>query len=172
MIDQSDSSKDGGGTLYIYDGPALAADAKSAKAETVDLGDKFAEACKEAGLPEPVIAEHSGGVAVDLLKATVIKESNAASAGKTPGRGGEDAAQFRKDFGKISERIRKEFGAETAKAFEIICQHPEYTAEQIASEVNKTSRTIENYIAKLKTAGFIVRRGPNLGGHWEIKEPS
>lgn len=48
-IDQSDSSKDGGGTLYIYDGAALAADAKSAKAETVDLGGKFAEACKDAG---------------------------------------------------------------------------------------------------------------------------
>lgn len=49
MIDQSDSSKDGGGTLYIYDGAALAADPKAAKAATVDLGDKFAEACKEAG---------------------------------------------------------------------------------------------------------------------------
>ena len=49
VIDQSDSSKDGGGTLYIYDGDGLAKDAKSAKAETVDLGDKFAEACKEAG---------------------------------------------------------------------------------------------------------------------------
>ena len=49
MIDQSDSSKDGGGTLYIYDGAALAADAKAAKPETVDLGDKFAEACKDAG---------------------------------------------------------------------------------------------------------------------------
>ena len=49
MIDQSDSSKDGGGTLYIYDGAALAADAKGAKAETVDLGDKFNEACKDAG---------------------------------------------------------------------------------------------------------------------------
>lgn len=46
-IDQSDSSKDGGGTLYIYDGAALTADAKSAKAETVDLGGKFAEACKD-----------------------------------------------------------------------------------------------------------------------------
>ena len=48
-IDQSDSSKDGGGTLYIYDGAALAADAKSAKAETVELGDKFNETCKDAG---------------------------------------------------------------------------------------------------------------------------
>ncbi|MEK9172440.1 MAG: hypothetical protein AAB282_02140 [Nitrospirota bacterium] len=46
-LDQSDSSKDGGGTLYIYDGAALAADAKSAKAEAVDLGGKFAEACKD-----------------------------------------------------------------------------------------------------------------------------
>ena len=49
VIDQSDSSKDGGGTLYIYDGESLAKDAKSAKAETVDLGDKIAEACKEVG---------------------------------------------------------------------------------------------------------------------------
>jgi hypothetical protein len=48
-IDQSDSSKDGGGTLYIYDGQALASNPKTAKPETVDLGDKFAEACKEAG---------------------------------------------------------------------------------------------------------------------------
>lgn len=46
-LDQSDSSKDGGGTLYIYDGAALAADAKSAKAEAVDLGGTFAEACKD-----------------------------------------------------------------------------------------------------------------------------
>ena len=45
-IDQSDSSKDGGGTLYIYDGQALASNPKTAKPETVDLGDKFAEACK------------------------------------------------------------------------------------------------------------------------------
>ena len=47
VIEQSDSSKDGGGTLYIYDGAALAADAKGAKAETVDLGDKFNDACKD-----------------------------------------------------------------------------------------------------------------------------
>jgi len=54
VIDQSDSSKDGGGTLYIYDGESLAKDAKSAKAETVDLGGKFAEACKDVpgGFPK------------------------------------------------------------------------------------------------------------------------
>jgi ATP-dependent DNA helicase RecG len=73
-------------------------------------------------------------------------------------------------FGTISERVRKEFGSEPAKAFEIICKHPEYTAEQIAEKLEKTPRTIENYIAKLKKAGFIIRRGPKLGGYWEVKE--
>jgi ATP-dependent DNA helicase RecG len=74
------------------------------------------------------------------------------------------------DFGTISERIRKEFGREPARAFEIICQHPEFTAEQIAEKLEKTPRTIENYIAKLKKAGVIIRRGPKLGGYWEVKE--
>ena len=125
--------------------------------------EKIAEACQNSGLPKPQIIEHTGGVAVELT------HRGKAGLGDELGK---DEARLRNDFGTISERIRKEFGAETAKAFEFICQHPEYTAEQIASEVNKTSRTIENYIAKLKTAGFIVRRGPNLGGYWEIKEPS
>jgi ATP-dependent DNA helicase RecG len=70
----------------------------------------------------------------------------------------------------ISGRFRKEFGSEPAKAFEIICQHPEFTAEQIAEKLEKTPRTIENYIAKLKKAGVLIRRGPKLGGYWEVKE--
>lgn len=67
-----------------------------------------------------------------------------------------------------SERIRKEFGIGPAKAFETIYQHPEFTAEQIANELGKTARTVEKYIAKLKKAGFIVRKGPKLGGYWEV----
>jgi predicted HTH transcriptional regulator len=72
------------------------------------------------------------------------------------------------DFGMISERIRKEYGSGLARAFEIIYYNPEFTAEQIAHKLGKTARTVENYIAKLKKAGFIERRGPKLGGHWEI----
>lgn len=118
--------------------------------------EKITDACKAAGLPEPVIEENTGGVAVDLLKAQASEENISESRGN--------------DFGTNSERIRKEFGSEPAKAFEIICQHPESTAEQIAKKLGKTPRTIENYIAKLKKAGFIIRRGPKLGGYWEVKE--
>ncbi|NLD38877.1 MAG: ArsR family transcriptional regulator [Desulfatiglans sp.] len=72
------------------------------------------------------------------------------------------------DFGKISERIWNDFGNELSKAFEVINKHSEYTAEQIVGELGKTPRTIENYLAKLKKAGFIKRKGPKLGGFWDI----
>jgi len=119
--------------------------------------EKITDACKQAGLPEPIIVERTGGVAVELLKAQASEKTVSERSGD--------------DFGTISERIRKEFGTEPAKFFEIICQHPEYTAEQIAKKLGKTPRTIENYIAKLKKTGFITRRGPKLGGYWEVIKP-
>ncbi|HHL35581.1 MAG TPA: HTH domain-containing protein [Desulfobulbaceae bacterium] len=118
--------------------------------------EKITDACRAAGLPEPIIEENSGGVAVELLKVPASEKGVSERTGD--------------GFGKISERIRKDFGSEPAKAFEIICQHPEYTAEQIAEKLDKTPRTIENYMAKLKKAGFIERRGPKLGGHWDVIE--
>ncbi|MBI9094923.1 MAG: putative DNA binding domain-containing protein [Sphaerochaeta sp.] len=117
---------------------------------------KIMDTCKQAGLPEPIFEERSGGVAVELLKLQACEKIVS---------GGD-----RDDFGTLSERIRKEFGSEPVKAFEIICKHPEFTAEQIAERLDKTPRTAENYISKLKKAGFIVRRGPKLGGYWEIKD--
>ncbi len=110
----------------------------------------------KAELPNPITEELTGSVAVELLKTPTSEKPASESSGD--------------DFGTISERIRKEFGSEPAKAFEIIRQHPEFTAEQIAEKLEKTPRTIENYIAKLKKAGFIIRRGPKLGGYWEVKE--
>ena len=77
--------------------------------------------------------------------------------------------RFRKEFGKISERIRKDFGKSIQETFEIIVKYPNYSAEQIANETSKTSRTIENHLQKLKEAGYIERMGPKLGGYWEVK---
>lgn len=115
---------------------------------------KIINACKLASLPEPEILEMNGGIQVILFKHLQTEVSE----------------RFRKDFGKISERVRKEFGIEIANTFEIIRNYPEYTAQQIAKEINKTPRTVENYIAKLKDAGIIIRRGPKLGGYWELIE--
>jgi len=43
-------------------------------------------------------------------------------------------------------------------------------SQQIAKEIGKTPRTVETYLAKLKDAAIIARKGPKLGGHWEIIE--
>jgi len=117
--------------------------------------EKIIETCKKAGLPDPIIEERNGGIAVELLKTQVSDP--------------DDSDRCRNDFGMISERIRNDFGSEIAKTFEIICQHPGFTAEQIAAQSGKTTRSIEIYISKLKKAGLITRKGPKLGGYWEIK---
>ena len=61
--------------------------------------------------------------------------------------------------------ILKEFGLDIAKTFEIVIKNPEYTAQQIAQELDKTPRTVEKYLAKLKESGYINRIGPKLGGY-------
>lgn len=116
---------------------------------------KIINACKEAGLTEPMLEETNGGIAITLFK-------------KADGKNSET---IRKEFGSNSERIREEFGKAIAHAFEVITKHPDYSAEQIAAEISKTARTVEKYITKLKDAGILVRKGPKLGGYWEIKEP-
>ena len=115
---------------------------------------KIINACNDASLPPPDIKEMNGGVEVTVfnLQRSDISEG------------------FRKDFGRISERIRKEYGKEIASTVDIIEQHPDFSSQQIAKEIGKTARTVENYLAKLKKAGIVVRKGPKLGGHWEIIE--
>lgn len=127
---------------------------------------KIIEACKEAGLAEPLIEETNGGITVTLFNREFGKPSE-----NLRNKFGIGSEELRDEFGKNSERIRKEFGKEVARAFEVIALHPDYTAEQIAAEIDKTARTVEKYIAKLKEAGILIRKGPKLGGYWEIVEP-
>ncbi|MBT3421702.1 MAG: HTH domain-containing protein [Bacteroidetes bacterium] len=72
----------------------------------------------------------------------------------------------------ISERFRKDFGSEFGKEAEaihnILMQNPYSTAQEIAQELDKTDRTIENYLSKLKKTNIIIRKGPKLGGYWEF----
>ena len=72
----------------------------------------------------------------------------------------------------ISERFEKTFGRsgkEIHLTYKIIEVNPMFSAQQIASKIGKTSRTVENHLQKLKDAGFIEREGPKLGGYWELK---
>jgi len=121
---------------------------------------KIFKACKDAGLPEPNIIEKDGGIEVTLFK-TPTKKTDSEPTVKA-------SEEIRNDFGTISEEVRNNFGTKVEATFKIIYEHPEYSAEKIAEELGVTSRTIENHQAKLKEAGFIERRGDNVGGYWSI----
>ncbi|MDR2205204.1 MAG: putative DNA binding domain-containing protein [Flavobacteriaceae bacterium] len=109
---------------------------------------RIIETCVEAGLPEPELIERDGGFLITLFK--------------------NNSEELRNDFGMISERFRNDFGKEVVETLDFICKNPEYSAEQLAKLAKKSSRTIENHIAKLKNAGIIYRKGAKLGGRWEI----
>ena len=72
------------------------------------------------------------------------------------------------NFGKNAERMRKDFGKEIAFVFQLIVSNPYITIGEIAGKTGKTTRTIENYLKKLKDEKVITRKGPKLGGYWEI----
>lgn len=70
----------------------------------------------------------------------------------------------------ISEAIRNDFGKNVEAALRIIFANRYITALELAEKLGKSSRTVENYINKLKNAGVIERKCPKLGGYWEIVE--
>ncbi len=122
---------------------------------------KIYKACAEAGLPEPQIVAKNGGIEVTLFKLSITPEVSEEYGSNSEG--------IQKEFGKNSERIRKEFGIGVEKTYKIICEYPEYTAKQIADQLEIVPRTVENHQAKLKEGGYIERKGGNLGGYWNIK---
>ena len=109
---------------------------------------KIIESCKEAGLLEPELTERDGGFLVTIF--------------------GVGSERVRKGFGKGSERVRKGFGKEVSETLNLIKGNPEYTVEQIAKLIGKSSRAVENHIARLKKAGILVRKGGTFGGYWEV----
>jgi ATP-dependent DNA helicase RecG len=74
----------------------------------------------------------------------------------------------RNDVGMMSERCRNEFGDTAAAVFIEIVTNPTITIEELSLKIDKSTRTIERTIEKLKLANILVRKGPKLGGYWEI----
>ena len=119
--------------------------------------------CREAGLPEPVYDLEINGLLMTFpfsYEYLRVATESGVSYGITP--------KTKDNIGTISERIRNDFGKDVANTFVLVRDHPDLTAEQISKQIGKSTRSIENYIKKLKDAGIIKRRGARLGGYWEI----
>jgi ATP-dependent DNA helicase RecG len=120
---------------------------------------KIIQACKEAGLSEPIIEEKNGGIAITIFKKEVGKTSENVQ-GKPE--------EVRSKFGANSEQIRSKFGINVEETFNVIAENPGYSAEKIAEKLHISPRTVEKHQAKLKDAGIIERVGSTKSGYWKI----
>ncbi|HLD44681.1 MAG TPA: HTH domain-containing protein [bacterium] len=48
-------------------------------------------------------------------------------------------------------------------------KNPLATIQEMATDLEVSTRAIEKQIAKLKESGQITRIGPDKGGHWKVK---
>ena len=105
--------------------------------------EKITTACKNAGLPEPIIEERTGGVAVELLKSPTSE---------TLGN------QLGNQLGNTKERILAEMKT-----------NPKVSGAQLAELLKISTTAVEKNIRQLREDGLIKRVG-GTRGHWEIKE--
>lgn len=101
---------------------------------------KIADACKQSGLPKPIIVERTGGIAVELLK-TQVSEN-----------------QLGNQLGNTKKRILAEMKS-----------NPKVSGVQLAEWLNISTTAIEKNIKQLREDGKIKRIG-GTRGCWEVME--
>ena len=105
--------------------------------------EKIMDTCKQAGLPEPIFEERSGGFAVALLKGMV----------KTP----------------VETPV--ETPVKTPDAIlQILKEDNSLTLSEVAVRIGKSVSAVERAAKKLGDQGELKYIGPQKGGHWELKE--
>jgi ATP-dependent DNA helicase RecG len=159
---------------------------------------KIFEACENAGLPDATIASLDGGILVTLnqqssdqvsdqdndqdaimksfeaiqkefgllsYRISLGKEKNSAF---LRGNYGVFTGYLRGKFGRNSEEIRNKFGINALNTLMLVTIEPSISANDIGEIMGVTSRTIENYLSKLKDDKVIEREGSTKSGLWKI----
>ena len=159
---------------------------------------KIFEACENVGLPDATIASLDGGILVTLNQQTSDQVSNQVSdqdaimksfeaiqkefgllsdrtsIGKEKnsaflrGNYGVITEEIGKKYGINSEQIRNKFGINALNTLMLITIEPSISANDIGEITGVTSRTIENYLSKLKDDNLIEREGSKKIGLWKI----
>lgn len=114
--------------------------------------EKIAHECAQHGIKPPDYDSGMSGLMLTFrASAAYLALINPKQAG--PGSGG----TTEKGSGKMSGKI-----------VVAILENPEITIPELAGRLQRTERTIERLISRLKADEVIKRIGPDKGGHWEV----
>ena len=70
---------------------------------------------------------------------------------------------------KMSEKMSEKSSEKSSeKTLQLIKENKFITTEELANKVGITTRGIEKHLKKLKDDNFIIRVGPDKGGHWLV----
>ncbi len=115
--------------------------------------EKITDACKTAGLPEPIIDENTGGVVVELLKAPTSEEL-----GNQLGN-------------RLGNQLGNQLGNTKARILAEMKANPKISTVHLAALLEISTTAVEKNIKQLREDGLIVRIG-GTRGQWEVSDES
>jgi len=76
--------------------------------------------------------------------------------------------RLQRDFRETSERLRRDFGDKAVALLLLIVFDKNITVKNAAKIIGVSDRSINTYLAKLKSENIIERVGPDFGGYWTL----
>lgn len=120
--------------------------------------EKITDACKATGLPEPIIEENSGEIAIELVKMPASEKAV--------------SEDHRGDFGTISDETsgkrRESVGKTSGMILDACRENPSITIPEMAEKIGITERSVQRNIQKLQADGLLRRVGGRKEGLWEV----
>lgn len=110
---------------------------------------KIINACKEYGLPEPLIREKDGGIEVSIQASNQV--------------GNEDVKE------ELVKGLVKELTENQLKLLELIEADPTVTKQEMANHVGISTTAIDKNLKSLKEIGVLQRAGGTKKRYWQVK---
>jgi ATP-dependent DNA helicase RecG len=110
---------------------------------------KILNACKQAGLPEPIMEEYAGGIQITFMKNEEVGEK----VGK-----------------EVGEKVGENLSYNQVKIMHCMRENKHIAIVDMAKIVGIAEKNIEKNIKELKKMGIVKRVGPAKGGYWEVTE--
>jgi len=76
--------------------------------------------------------------------------------------------RLQRDFRETSETLRRDFGDKAVALLLLIVFDKNITVKNAAKIIGVSDRSINTYLAKLKSENIIERVGPDFGGYWTL----